>query len=110
MLQIRQQLELAGLDPTGVQMYGGYVSDLKEQLKAAEEKENRTKEDKAAAKAGKLVIGFWERLLVILPMVYRTQTQGTAPDDSSDFRLVVSKWLERPRFPLNRGRCVPQTD
>jgi hypothetical protein len=104
LLQIRQQLEVAGLDPASVQLFSECLADLRDRLRQDEEKERASKQEKAAARIGKLVIGFWERLLVILTMVYRMQGQGMVPDDSSDFRLVVAKWVERPRSFVKRGR------
>ena len=49
----------------------------------------------------------WDRLLTVLGMMYATCEQTAGADESSDYRLVVSRWIEKKPFGAQkRGRCA----
>ena len=98
-VQIRTQLEQAGLCPASMQEFATKCSQLKAEMTRAPDQMK-----KALGNAGRLALSFYGRLLTVLGMLYAKCEQGAAADESSDFRLVVARWIEqRPRGGGNGG-------
>lgn len=100
--QIRRELQAAGLDPQSVTAHQEGLDAIKAAFKEAEQKGDRS------PRVGKLALALLARLLKVLSLMYTTCPQGEGPDEASDYRLVVQRWVERPRFgaqPRKRGRC-----
>jgi hypothetical protein len=86
------QLEQAGLDPCSVDTFAAAVTDLREMMRAA--RESQEPGSSKINKAGTLALSVWDRLLATLKLMYQYCDQRPGPDDASDFRLVVRKWME----------------
>lgn len=104
-LQIRRELQAAGLDPQSVAAHQDGLDAIKQAFKDAEQKGDRS------PRVGKLALALLARLLKVLSLMYTTCPQGDGPDEASDYRLVVQRWVERPRFGAQgggrkRGRCA----
>jgi hypothetical protein len=107
-MQIRRQLDKAGLDPASVAHLQDTLAELKAAMAKAEEGQGRgsgSQDNKI--KAGRLALGLWDRLLVVLAMMYETCGQAAGVDESSNYRLVVSRWIERLRPSVQKQhRCA----
>jgi hypothetical protein len=114
-MQIRMQLDQAGLDPAAVDAFSAVVNDLKALMSAPEAPDPNDPQAPATAKsgkagkiskAGKLAISVWDRLLTTMRLMYQFCVQHPGPDSASDFRLVVRKWIEKVPARGNRRGLI----
>jgi hypothetical protein len=109
-MQIRTELATAGLDPGSVQMLADTHDALKEAMKKEDEQtraRNNGRGGGGGSKAGKAALYLWDKLLMVLKLMYEGIGQSEGPDEACDFRLVVQKWVERKAFGgRGKGRCA----
>lgn len=110
-MQIRHELERAGLDPSTVNAIHANYKLLKQ--KQVDANEARAQGGPRPSKQGQFALGIWHRLLTVLLLMYQNcdranlSTRG-GPDEGADFRLAAKKWMEKPAWePRPQGRSAP---
>lgn len=116
LVQIRDKLDGAGLDPISARALAVLRQDLKILLqergaapenRAQGEPSRKKHKIDSDSKAGKLALSTWEKFLGVVELMYCSCAQRAGPDKGCPYRLVVKRKREVTSQPqLGSNRCV----